>query len=122
MALVVARPINETTVSAYLADVSADTSAFAVATCRGRVVRAYSVIFNAITGADATYTVGINGTAITGMTGTIANSGSAAGDVDVVLPTAQNNYVNEGDHIVFNSGGESSTTCPTMFYAVIERD
>jgi hypothetical protein len=122
MALPVPRPISETNVSAYLADLSTASSTFAVAPCRGRIVRAYSVIGAAITGADATWTMEINGTAITGISVTVANASSAGGDVDIGLPTASNNVVNEGDTIEFISAGESSTTCPTMFYAVIERD
>jgi hypothetical protein len=121
MALPVPRPISETQVSAYLADISAASSAFTVAPCRGRIVRAYSTIYNAITGADAVWTMEINGTAITGVSVTVANSGSAGGDVDTGNPTALN-VVNEGDTIEFVSDGASSTTCPAMFVAVIERD
>jgi hypothetical protein len=122
MALPVPRPFTETQVSAYMADLSTASSAFTVAPCRGRIVRAYSIIYNAITGADAVWTMEINGTAITGISVTVANSGSAAGDVDTGLPTASNNVVNEGDTIEFVSDGASSTTAPTMFVAVIERD
>jgi hypothetical protein len=121
LALPVPRPISEMAVSAYLADLSTASSCFTVAPTRGRIVRAYSTILNAITGADAVWTLEINGTAVTGVSVTVTQSGSAAGDVDVGNPTALN-YVNEGDTIEFISGGESSTTCPTMFYAVIERD
>jgi hypothetical protein len=65
----------------------------------------------------------INGTAITGVSVTVANSGSAGGDVDTGTPTAvSTTYVNEGDTIEFVSDGASSTTAPTMFVAVIERD
>ena len=122
MALPVPRPISETSVSAYLADLSTASSAFTVATSRGRIVRAYSTIYNAITTADATWTLEINGTAVTGIAVTVTQSGSAAGDVDTGLPTASNNVVNEGDTIEFVSAGESDTTTPTMFVAVIERD
>jgi hypothetical protein len=123
MALPVPRPISETQVSAYMADLSTASSAFTVAPCRGRIVRAYSTIYNAITGADAVWTMEINGTAITGVSVTVANSGSAGGDVDTGTPTAvSTTYVNEGDTIEFVSDGASSTTCPTMFVAVIERD
>jgi len=122
MALPVPRPISEIAVSAYLADLSTDSSTFAIAPCRGRVVRAYSVIHAAITGADANWLVKIAGTAVTGMTAVVANASSAPGDVDTALPTASNNTCNEGDHIEFDSDGASSTTCPTTFVAVIERD
>lgn len=123
MALPVPRSVSEAAVSAYMADLSTASSTFVVAPFRGRIVRAYSVIHAAISSADAVWTVEINGVAVTGISVTVANSGSAAGDVDVGLPTAlAATYVNEGDVIEFVSDGASSTTCPTTFTAVIERD
>jgi hypothetical protein len=123
LALPEPRPLSEATVCAYMADLSTASSAFVVAPFRGRVVRAYSTIYNAITVANAVWTMEINGTAITGVSVTVAFSGSAAGDVDTGTPTAvSTTYVNEGDVIEFVSDGASTTTCPTMFVAVIERD
>jgi hypothetical protein len=117
------RPLSEVAVSAYMADLSTASSAFVVAPCRGRIVRAYSTIYNAITVANAVWTMEINGTAITGVSVTVAFSGSAAGDVDTGTPTGlSTTYVNEGDVIEFVSDGGSTTTAPTMFVAVIERD
>lgn len=121
MALPVPRPISEIVVQAYMADLSTASSAFAVAPCRGRIVRAYSVIGAAITVADAVWTIEINGTAVTGSSTTVAFTSAAAGDVDVSNPTGSN-AVNEGDTIEFVSDGASTTTAPTMFVAVIERD
>lgn len=123
MALPVPRPISEIAVSANLVDISTASSCFTVAPCRGRIVRAYSTIYGAITGADAVWTMEINGTAITGVSVTVANSGSAAGDVDIGLPTAESTArVNEGDTIEFISDGASSTAIAATFVAVIERD
>jgi hypothetical protein len=122
MALPVNRPLTEVALSAYMADLSTASSAFIVAPFRGKITRVYSVIYNAITSADAVWTVEINNTAVTGISVTVANSGSAAGDVDEGAPTGSNHFVNEGDRIEFVSDGASSTTCPTMFTAVIERD
>lgn len=123
MALPINRPISETIAPAYMADSSAASSAFTVAPCRGRIVRAYSTIYNAITGTNSVWTMKINGTAITGVSVTITQSGSAAGDVDSGEPTSlATSTVNEGDTIEFVSDGAASTTCPTMFVAVIERD
>lgn len=121
MALPNNRSLAEASVSAYLADVSAASSTFVVAPFRGTIKRGYSAIANAITGADCTWSMKINGTAVTGSTATITQSGSAAGDVDSCVPTGAN-YVNEGDTIEFVSAGESSTTTPTMFTAVFDRD
>ena len=122
MAVPANRPLSEASVSAYLADISAASSAFVVSPWRGKITRVYSVISAAITGADATWTVEINGTAVTGISVVVVNSGSAAGDVDSGAPTGSNHFVNEGDTIEFVSDGASSTTVPATFVAVIERD
>lgn len=122
MALPVNRPITEVTVSSELADVSTASSTYQVAPFRGRLKRAYSVITNAITGADCTWTVSVRGGSAL-KTATITQSGSAAGDVDSVdlgyMGTS--NFVDKGDLITFTSAGESSTTCITRFFAVIDR-
>lgn len=118
MALPTPHPLNEKIVWAYAADISAASSAFAVAPVRGKIVKMGSVIYNAITGADSAVTSKIAGTLITGGSWTITQSGSAAGDVDTAVPTAAN-FVNEDDNIEFISDGASSTTCPAMFFAVI---
>lgn len=122
MALPENAPITQAALSAYLADLSTASSAFVVSPYRGRIVKVYSVIANAITSADAVWTVEINGTAVTGISVTVANTSSAAGDVDSDEPTGSNHYVNPGDVIEFVSDGASSTTCPTTFVALIERD
>lgn len=121
MALPVNNPISRYALSAHLADVSTDSTAYAVVPMRGRIVKAWSVISNAITGTDCGWALEVNGTAITGATATITQSGSAAGDVDSATPSSPNNYVNEGDYIGFNSDGASSTTTPTTFVVLIDR-
>lgn len=118
MALPKNRPFNVIRVSAYAADISAASSAFAVAPCRGKIINMGSVRYAAITGADSAITSKIAGTSITGGAWTMANSGSAAGDVDSAVPTGAN-FVNEGNNIEFISDGASSTTCPAMFFADI---
>lgn len=117
MALPIPTPFNETVVSAALADISADTSVSVAAPVSGWLVRAFSCIQGAITSADATWVVEVNGTALTG-TVTVANASSAAGDVDYIV-YANPTWVNVGDTITFNSGGESSTTAIAIFSAVI---
>ena len=54
----------------------------------GDITDLLSVISGALTGGDPTLTFSINGTPITGGVITIANSGSAAGDVDSATPSA----------------------------------
>lgn len=118
MALPENTPSNEVVVHfPQMADVSATTVVFAPCPVRGRVVRGYSVLGGAITAADATWTLEINGTAATG-TCTIANSGSAHGTVDSVVFTGAVE-VNQGDVLEIVPGGESSTTATADFYVVI---
>ena len=121
MALPVLHPVTERTVFAHNADISTASSCFTVAVCRGRIVKLGSAISVAITTADGVITTEINGTAVTGGGWSITQSGSAAGDVDTVIPTAAN-WVNEGDTIEFVSSGACDTTCPTTFFAVIEAE
>jgi hypothetical protein len=118
MALPVNRPNSEYVVSNQLADISAASSTYAVATAKGKLKRAYSVLHGAITGADCTWVLKINGTTVTG-TVTVAYSGSAAGDIDSVEYDGLTR-VNEGDLITWTSAGESSTTAIATFFAVIE--
>lgn len=117
MALPERQPSNEIAVSVSMADVSSAGSVYVAAPATGKLVRAYSCITNAITGADCTWSMEVNGVAVTG-TGTITQSGSAAGDVDEVVYSAPAG-VNKGDTLEFISAGESSTTCITTFTAVI---
>ena len=122
MPLAVNRPISEIAIVGQMADLATEGStAYLVATHRGRLVRAYSIIANAITSGDGGISVKVRDAEV----GTIAvtQSGSAAGDVDSVelsaLGTA--NYVNEGDLISFVSDGNADTTCITRCTAVIRR-
>ena len=121
MALQENTPFDEIYLTTSLADLSTASSAFVVSPVRGRIRKAWSVIANAITGADAVWTMEINGTAITGVSVTVANSGSAAGDVDSDEPTSETtNRVIPGDAIEFVSDGASSTACPTQFTVAIQ--
>jgi hypothetical protein len=120
MALPRNKPISNKYAQTYLADVSTAGSAFASAPRRGRIVKVWSILYGPITGADAAVTVKINGTAVPGLALTIAQDGSAAGDVD----SAENGspivaIVNPGDSIEFASDGASSTTAPAGFLAEI---
>jgi hypothetical protein len=119
MALPEPTPFNEVVVHVgRMADVSATTSAFAACPVKGRLVRGYSCLGGAISAADATWTVEVNGVAVTG-TCTIANASSAAGDVDEVEFTGGAVDVNQGDTLEIVPGGESSTTATCDFFLVI---
>ncbi len=121
MALPQNRPLSEAVLNAIMPDISAADTTYLPSPWRGRIVRWYSAIDNAITTADGSISLTINGTAVTGSTITVTQSGSAVGDVDSAIPTGAN-YVNEGDYISIVSTGACDTTCITHFAIVIERD
>lgn len=108
-------------VGTRMADVSAAGSCYAVAPVSGKVVAIYTVLGGAITGADSTVTAAIAGTPITGISITVANSGSAAGDVDSDVPTGANT-VTAGQSLSATSDGASSTTATLDVFFVIEGD
>ena len=71
-----------------IADISTSDSSWVISPVAGDITAITSVIDGAITGGDAVLTFEIATVAVTGGTITIANSGSAAGDVDSCVPTA----------------------------------
>ena len=80
-----------------------------VAPVAGVIAAIRSVISGALTTGDATLTAAINGTPITGGAITVTQSGSAAGDVDTVSPSAANT-VAVGDVISVTVGGTNDAT------------
>lgn len=103
-----------------ITDVSASSdSELGWAPFAGKITKVWSVLGGAITGADAVVTPKIGSTAITGATLTIANSGSALGDVDVAHPTAANTVV-FGSKLVASTDGASSTTATLDVFFEIE--
>jgi hypothetical protein len=121
MALYQNRPLSESAITVTMADLSTSSSVFVASPWRGTIKRVYSVIANAITTADGSASLSVDGTAVTGSTITVTQSGSAAGDVDSCIPTGANS-VNEGDTIQITTTGACDTTCITTFTIVIERD
>lgn len=86
----------------------------------GDVVEIRTAIDGAISGADATITPKIGGTAMTNGAITVANSGSAAGDTDVSRPTAART-VAAGDAIEIETDGGSTGTAKCNIVIVIRR-
>lgn len=121
MALQVNVPLDQFVVSAYMADVSTASSAFAVVDRRAKLIGFKSVLYNAITVANAVITFKINGTSVTTVAAhTITQAGSAAGDVDTSAPSAVTT-IGPDQTIEFISDGGSTTTAPMMFYAVFQQ-
>lgn len=92
-----------------ITDVStADAEAF-VSPVSGTIVKIESCLEGAITSVDAVVTCDILTTAITAGVLTISYTGSAAGTIDTVFPTAANTLA-EGDYVTATTNGGSTGT------------
>jgi len=113
---------NYVFLTGYIADVStAGQICIAVPDhCAGTIMQVSSALNGAISGADADLTLKINGTAVTNSTITIAQSGSAVGDVDTARPTGAN-LVAEGQHIEIETDGASTGTVAVTVTVAIKR-
>ena len=115
-------PTKHVILTAIMTDVATASSAWIQCPVDGYIVEAGSIIETATTAAAAAITVEINGTAVTGLSWTIADA-SAAGAVDsdtVPLHTATA-LVKPGDSIEFISDGGGDTASVTNFYVVIRK-
>lgn len=86
----------------------------------GRIVKVWSAIDAAITGADATIGLEIDGTAVTGGSITVTQAGSAPGDVDSATPTAANTFA-EGATISAQVGGGDTAGIKATLVIEVER-
>lgn len=114
------RTLNDYFLYGEIADISTAGQIYIPVPDAGNIIKAFSVIDGAITGADAVLTLKIGGTAVTGGTMTVANSGSAAGDVDTCEPTAARSVV-EGDSIEVETDGGSTNTVKAGICIVVRR-
>jgi hypothetical protein len=108
------------TLTVLIDDLSTSDSEYVVVPYDATLVKAYSVIKNAITTPDATISLEANAVAVTNGDITVAFTSSAAGDVDSSTPTA-NNTVLAGEHIKVITDGASVTTCKTWVTLVLQR-
>ena len=88
--------------------------------CAGEVMQVSSALNGTISGADADLTPKIGGVAMTNGVITIAQSGSAAGDVDTSRPTGLRT-VAEGDAIEIETDGASTGTVAATVTVAIKR-
>jgi hypothetical protein len=94
-------------------------AAFTRAAFRGRIIKFGGVTGGAITTADCTVTVAVNGSSIGTFTITVA--GAAAGQLFTGAPsTFANQAVNEDDVISFTPAGASGALVPGSFFAVLQ--
>ena len=114
------RTLNDYFITAEIEDISTASSTFVAIPDGGKVVKILTALQGAISGADAAITFEIGGTAMTNSAITVANSGSAAGDVDTSAPTAANR-VEEGGSIEMITDGGSTGTAKLVVTFVIRR-
>jgi hypothetical protein len=118
MALPVNRPFDLRRCYCHTASVGATAvAAHTAPPTKGYLKKFGSILGGAITSADATITVAVDGTTVG--TFTIANGSSAAGDFDSGEPTAVT-FVNEDSVIRFTPSGASGSSIPCMFFADVE--
>jgi hypothetical protein len=114
------RTLNDYFITAEIEDISTASSTFVAIPDGGKVVKILTALQGAISGADAAITFEVGGTAMTNSAITVANSGSAAGDVDTSEPSAANR-VEEGGTIEMITDGGSTGTAKLLVTFVIRR-
>ena len=114
------RTLNDYFIYGVINDVSTAQTVRIPVPDAGKVIKITSVLGGTIATANSTVTAKVNTTNITGGALTIAHSGSAAGDIDSVEPTAANNVV-EGDLIALATDGASTNTHTLHFTIVVRR-
>jgi hypothetical protein len=109
---------NLVIVTCNVVNISTAGSYWVVPGIAGDITTIYSVIDGAISGADCGLTFEINGTAITGSAITIANAGSAAGDVDTSSPSALNTITASDAVEIITDGASTGVTIATITFVI----
>ncbi len=116
----VAYPVGSFYLFTELVDISAAGSGFIAVPAVGVVTTLQTCIAKAITSGDAVMTAEIDDTAITGISITVANSGSAPGDVDTGTATALN-VLAVGNALEMKTNNGSSTVVVVTGVFTVER-
>lgn len=114
------RTLNDYFIPFKIEDVSTAGQVYVPVPDGGKIVKVITALNGALGTANAVLTLKIGGTAVTGGSITITQSGSAAGDVDTCVPTAANE-VSEDDTIEIETNGASSNTISVDGVIVIRR-
>lgn len=89
-----------------------------VAPFAGTIATAFTVLNAALATGNATLTLAIGGTAVTGGVMTVTQSGSAAGDVDTCTPSAAATFA-AGDVVSVTGGGASTATATSTVVLLV---
>jgi hypothetical protein len=108
-------PLNYQTLNAQIADVGTAGTVYFSAPQAGLLKEVQTTLFAAITGADDVITVAVDG--VTVGTITVTQSGSAAGDVDLLVLNAP---VRKGSRITCANSGASTGTAPLAYALTIQ--
>lgn len=109
----------ELSLEGYLEDVSAVETVHVPMPFAGTVSKVLTVLEGSIGSADSTVTVKNSAGSSMGAI-TITSSGSAAGDVDTLLPSS-NNTVTADSFITIESDGASTNSAKLRFVVVLDR-
>lgn len=109
---------NKAFVAGAFADISTAASIFVPVPITGTVSKIFVTLNNAITVANSIVTAKINGVAMSGLSITITQAGSAGGSTFSGTPSG-NNTVTEGQAIEIITDGGSTTTCVSNVVVVI---
>jgi hypothetical protein len=118
MSLPDAHTLNTIDLTAYTPSCgAAPVPAYIRAPFRSRLLKATGILGGAITTANATITVTVNGTSVATLT--VPQSGSAAGQLfSVTMPSPT--YLNEDDVIALTPSGASGASIP-MYFSIVVR-
>ena len=111
MAYPVIIPLQAKPITVEIADISTAGQVYVAPGINGKITRITTCLGGTIATANAAITTKISGTAVTGGAITVTQSGSAAGDVDEAIPTA-NNYFTSTQNIEVETDGASTNTIP----------
>jgi len=111
--------VGDIIVQTTIANISSASSSWVVSPFGGDITKIETVIDTAITTGDATITAELGGTLVTGSSITIANSGSAPGDVDSSSPTGANT-VTAGQAIEIITDGGSTVASKAVVTITIQ--
>lgn len=110
--------VNKVTLTYRFTDISTASSQWVVVPIAGIISKIYTVIHGVITGSDTVMSFKIAGVSVTNGNVTIAQSASAAGDVDSSTPTAARTLTAGQALEIVSDGGSTNTVDATVTFII----